>query len=112
MYNKSNEGYERGESGRDDLSQYVGLAELSSGAQAIQERLSAITKDRNAGAEITRFGAHLRRKYPDWKQYELYHALSGSSRPNDCPNYDFPGVDSIEELTKYLETKYGQSQAA
>ncbi|MEK7500569.1 MAG: hypothetical protein AAB642_00380 [Patescibacteria group bacterium] len=43
----------------------------------------------------------LQSKYPDYREYRLYHLLI-SSTVGECPKYDFPGEDSIE---LFLETQ-------
>ena len=43
----------------------------------------------------------LQSKYPDYRDYRLYHLLI-SSTVGECSKYDFPGEDSVE---LFLETQ-------
>ncbi len=43
----------------------------------------------------------LQSKYPDYRDYRLYHLLI-SSTVGECPKYDFPGEDSV---ALFLETQ-------
>ena len=51
---------------------------------------------------------YLKRKYPNYLECELYHALVGSTIPKDfkITQEDFPGEDSIEAFVETLEAKY------
>ena len=43
----------------------------------------------------------LREKYPDYKNYVLYHLLTGSTPHDPMPTlFDFPGDDSIETFLR------------
>jgi hypothetical protein len=46
---------------------------------------------------------HLRKKYPDYQKYRLYHLIASSTLFEECPYFDFPDDDSIE---KFLHDKY------
>jgi hypothetical protein len=39
-------------------------------------------------------------KYPDYRNYELYHLLVGSTPSIPCEKFDFPGDDSIERFIR------------
>ncbi len=50
--------------------------------------------------EIVDFAAALRKKYPDYFRYKLYHALSGSTPEKTSDLFDFPEADSIERFVR------------
>jgi len=50
----------------------------------------------------------LRLKYSDYESYHAYHILVGSSLLNECPNFDFPGEDSIEAFLDKAEQKLSE----
>lgn len=56
--------------------------------------------------EITHFADGLRKRHPDWEQYELYHALISSTPHGPCEKHDFPGDDSVMKFIQELKTKY------
>ncbi|MDD4271537.1 MAG: hypothetical protein PHF50_01900 [Patescibacteria group bacterium] len=51
---------------------------------------------------IADFGTALMEKYPDYEDYALYHALSGSgiNPERGVSKHDFPGEDSVVEFMK------------
>lgn len=49
------------------------------------------------------FVDNLKKKYPDYEKYRLYHLFVGSTPWEDCPKFDFLGEDSIENLINSLE---------
>ncbi len=54
------------------------------------------------------FVDNLKKKYPDYEHYRLYHLFIGSTPWEDCPKFDFPGDDSIEKLINSLEAEDGR----
>ena len=55
-------------------------------------------------AMVDKKAEELRRKYSDFKEYELYHVLIGSSAvPGEgFKEFDFPGEDSVENFIHSL----------
>ncbi len=45
---------------------------------------------------VLTFHDHLKEKYPDYRQYQLVHLISGSTVQGPFVRYDFPGEDSVE----------------
>ena len=50
--------------------------------------------------QIVEFAKRLEQKYSDYNSYKAYHLLIGSTPPNLCSKFDFPGEDSIEKFIK------------
>lgn len=44
----------------------------------------------------------LQKKYPDYKDYELYHIISGSTMEGSRKKFDFPGKDSLVKFLRSL----------
>ena len=44
----------------------------------------------------------LKKKYPNYTEYEMYHVLSGSTPPIPSQFFDFPGDDSLEKFIRNL----------
>jgi hypothetical protein len=44
----------------------------------------------------------LQSKYPDINTYLLAYILVSGTPPDQCPNFDFPGEDSIEKFIEDL----------
>ncbi len=58
--------------------------------------------DTNLPAMVTR-ARELEVQYPDFRDYELYHLLIGSTEiPESSTQWDFPGNDSIEAFLRGL----------
>lgn len=53
--------------------------------------------------KVNSFGHYLQKKYPDCRDYRLFHLLIGST-PFDkgCYKFDFDGEDSVEKFIKSL----------
>jgi hypothetical protein len=84
----------------DDLNEM--RAELSEDVFGFQSRLVEFTE-------------HLRKKYPDYQNYRMYHFLvgSGALKPDErFTEDDFPGEDSIENFIKrlYQESRKKESE--
>jgi len=52
--------------------------------------------------ELCDFAGELKKKYPDYFDYRLYHVLIGSTPWAPCLKIDFPGDDSVE---KFINSK-------
>ncbi|MCX6701674.1 MAG: hypothetical protein NTX96_00570 [Candidatus Zambryskibacteria bacterium] len=52
--------------------------------------------------EIVKKVKGLRKKYPDWQNYRVYHLLVGSDLLEPTKYFDFPGDDSIEKFIRSL----------
>ncbi len=48
------------------------------------------------------FAEHLKQKYPDYKQYELYYLLIGSAPHEHKPFFDFPDQNSVRGFIESL----------
>lgn len=55
-----------------------------------------------------KFVDNLKKEYPDYEEYRLYHLLIGSTPWQECSKFDFPGEDSIEKLINSLEAEDGR----
>lgn len=52
---------------------------------------------------VLRKTQELKKKYPDFDDYELYHVLIGSGKGNEVfSKFDFPGEDSVESFIRSL----------
>ncbi|MFA4833882.1 MAG: hypothetical protein WC619_03485 [Patescibacteria group bacterium] len=68
-----------------------------------------LEKDENGGIrkKINAFAGGLKNKYPDAGEYYAYHAITFSDADiGDCPDYDFPGEDSVEQKINDLYEEY------
>jgi len=55
---------------------------------------------------IGKYSDEIKKKYPNWKKYQLFHILVGSTfRENESPFLDFPSPDSVEEFIETLTDK-------
>ena len=55
---------------------------------------------------IGKYSDKIKEKYPDWKKYQLFHVLIGSTfREDESPFLDFPSPDSVEEFIETLSSK-------
>ena len=52
--------------------------------------------------KIIEFTERIKDKYPDYRDYELYHLLIGSTPGGKLPKFDFPGENSIEKFIESL----------
>jgi hypothetical protein len=50
------------------------------------------------GHDSEEFAQKLRKRYPHFEKYRLYHLLAGSSAFKNCIEFDFPDEDSIEKF--------------
>lgn len=50
--------------------------------------------------EIVDYALMLKKKYPDYFRYKLYHALAGSTPDETSDLFDFPGDESIEHFVR------------
>lgn len=57
----------------------------------------------NIFQKTSNFARELQKKYPDFRNYRLYHLLILSSvGEGDCDKFDFPGDDSVEKFIDEL----------
>ncbi|MCF7835581.1 MAG: hypothetical protein K9M15_00440 [Candidatus Marinimicrobia bacterium] len=57
--------------------------------------------------KVVAYSDEIAGKYPDYRDYELYHALIGSGVPEGaCSKFDFPGEDSVERFVEKLVEEY------
>lgn len=52
--------------------------------------------------KCTNFAQELLKKYPDARDYRLFHILIGSSVDREMEKFDFPGDDSVEQFINSL----------
>lgn len=59
--------------------------------------------------DIVIFTEHLKKKYPNYSKYRMYHKLISSTVPKSMYGIiegDFPGEYSIEKFIEHLREKY------
>ena len=55
--------------------------------------------------KVVRKANDLQNKYPDYRDYRMYHVLAGSNDPDgekSVPKSDFPGQDSVADFIRSL----------
>ncbi len=61
--------------------------------------------------DINVWADKIRKNYPDYNKYEIFHVLAFSSLSSEFAHYtqeDFPGDDSVKKFLQYLEAKYNK----
>lgn len=75
----------------------------------MKEKLDKLYKSAfrsQAHNEFSDFAEGLKKKYPDFESYRLYHVLVGSTPKGKCEKYDFPDEDSVEVFIWGTHAKY------
>lgn len=89
---------------------YTAGAEKSSLKKALDFLHEDLTVEKivNLQDDIFFFAQKLREKYPNFKNYTVYHTLIGSTIPAgvETVKEDFPGEDSVEDFVNSLIKKY------
>ncbi len=73
--------------------------------QILRQRLSVFYKKKGARAAyeyVTIFARTLQERYPQCREYRLYHLLIGSTPMGECNYFDFDNEDSIEKFINTL----------
>jgi len=68
--------------------------------EAMREKLRALyRRDQDEIHDrVLAFHDGLKVRYPDFRDYQLFHLVSGSTLRDSHPKMDFPSPDSVEEF--------------
>jgi len=73
--------------------------DLDGTAIKVEDFVGKMMIDPDTKEEIT---TGLKKKYPSYVDYEMYHFVSFSTPTTGCKFFDFPGDDSIEKFIRSL----------
>lgn len=54
--------------------------------------------------KVEEFSNNIKEHHPNYKEYQLWHLLIGSTPDHERPYFDFEGEDSIEKFIESLPT--------
>lgn len=66
--------------------------------EELKEKRSVFYDDLEKYAKLCEFADQLKKKYPDYQDYQLYHFLICSTFDHEPSKVDFPGEDSVEKF--------------
>ena len=59
---------------------------------------------------IAVFVDKLKKRYPDYEQYELFHHFASKTFEKNYPKFDFPGEDSVFKFFEKLNEELNKNQ--
>lgn len=99
-----------GKPAADDIEKAKAEAEIVEKVSQMRSSLYARKgKTKEVHEKICAIAEKLKEKYSKATEYRLFHVLIGST-PRVCPNFDFPGDDSIVKILEDLGRKYEEEE--